>query len=97
MAALVGTRSVARELEEVETVGDAKRARQVGDEDDACFERRDEQRLAPVVVASQLAAELSHARAQLVLREVDLTEARAAAYDASSSRYRSARRSMSRL
>jgi len=97
MAALVRARGVARELEEVDPVRDAQRARQVGDEDEARFQRRDEQRLAAVVVAAQLAPELTDARLQLPAREVDLAEARAATYDASSSRYRSARRSMSRL
>jgi hypothetical protein len=97
MAALVGARGVARELEEVDPVRDAQGAREVRDEDEARFQRRDEQRLAAVVVAAQLAPELTDARLQLLAREVDLAEARAAAYDASSSRYRSARRSMSRL
>jgi hypothetical protein len=97
MAALVGARGVARELEEVDPVRDAQGAREVRDEDEARFQRRDEQRLAAVVVAAQLAPELTDARLQLLAREVDLAEARAATYDASSSRYRSARRSMSRL
>jgi hypothetical protein len=97
VAALVGTGGVARQLEEVEPVRDAKRAREVGDEDDARLERRDEQRLAAVVVPRELLAELADARAQLLPREVDGAETRAPAYDASSSRYRSAKRSMSRL
>ena len=62
MAALVGAGRVARELDEVEAVVDPDRARQVGDEDDARLERRDEQRLAPFVVAGDLAAELADAR-----------------------------------
>jgi hypothetical protein len=97
VTALVGAGGVARELEEVEAVRDAKRTGEVGDEDDARLERCDEQRLASVVVARELAPELTDARVQLLPREVDGAEARAAAYDASSSRYRSARRSMSRL
>jgi hypothetical protein len=95
--ALVGAGGVAGELEEVEAVGDPQRTREVGDEDDARLQRCDEQRLTPVVVPLDLAAELGDARLQLLAREVDLAEAWAAAYDASSSRYRSARRSMSRL
>jgi hypothetical protein len=97
MAAGVGARRVARELEEVESVRDPERAREIGDEDEARLQRRDEQRLAPVVVACEVAAELADPCLQLLAREVDRAEARAAAYDASSSRYLSARRSMSRL
>ena len=97
VTALVGAGGVARELEEVEPVRDAEGTGEVGDEDDARLEGRDEQRLTAVVIAPELAAELPDARVQLLPREVDGAEARAAAYDASSSRYRSARRSMSRL
>ena len=97
MPAPVPAGGVAGELEEVEPVRDAERAGEVGDEDDARLERRDEQRLAAVVVARQLAPELPDTRLDLLPREVDGAEAGAAAYDASSSRYRSARRSMSRL
>jgi hypothetical protein len=97
MPALVGAGGVAGELEEIEAVWDPQRTREVGDEDEARLQRCDEQRLTPVVVPPDLAAELGDARLQLLAREVDLAEARAAAYDASSSRYRSARRSMSRL
>jgi hypothetical protein len=97
MAALVGAGGIARELEEVEPVRDADGAGEVGEEDDTRLERRDEERLTAVVVARELAPELTDARLQLLSREVDVAEALAAAYDASSSRYRSARRSMSRL
>ena len=97
VAAAVGAGRVARELEEIETVRNPKRAREVGDEDEARLQRRNEKRLATLVVASDLTAELADTRLQLLAREVDLAEAGAAAYEASSSRYRSARRSMSRL
>jgi hypothetical protein len=97
VAALVGAGGVARELEEVEPVGDADGAGEVGDEDEARLQRCDQERLAAVVVARYLPSELSDARSYLLAREVDGAEAWAAAYDASSSRYRSARRSMSRL
>ncbi len=97
MAAGVGARRVARELEEVEPVRDPERAREIGDEDDARLQGRDEQRLASVVVTREVTAQLADACLQLLAREVDLAEARAPAYDASSSRYLSARRSMSRL
>jgi hypothetical protein len=97
MAALVGAGGVARELQEVEPVRDPERPREIGDEDEARLQRRDEQRLEAVVIPAQLPAELTNTGRQLLPREVDLAEALAATYDASSSRYRSARRSMSRL
>jgi hypothetical protein len=62
MAARVGARRVARELQEVEGVGDGQGAREIGDKDDARFQRRDEQRLAAVVVARNVAPELRDAR-----------------------------------
>jgi hypothetical protein len=79
VAALVGACRVARELEEVEPVRDPKRPREIGDEDDARLQRGDEERLAAVIVACELAAELAYARLQLLAREVDLAEATAAA------------------
>src|SRR4051794_41962648 len=88
MAALVGPRGIAGELEEVEPVRYPQRARKVGDEDDARLELRNEQRLASVVVALQVAAELAPARLQLLVGGVDLAEAGAAAYDARSRRHR---------
>jgi hypothetical protein len=97
MAALVGAGRIARELDEVEAVVDPERAGQVGDEDDARLERRDEQRLFVLVVTGDLAPELADTRPQLPAREVDLPEPRLGGYVASSSWYRSARRSMSRL
>ena len=97
MAALVGGGRVARELDEVQAMVDPERARQVGDEDDARLERCDEQWLPALVVTGDLAPELTDTRPQLLAREVDLPEPRLEGYDASSSWYRSARRSMSRL
>jgi hypothetical protein len=97
MAAPVGAGRVARELDEVEAVVDPERPGQVGDEDDARLQRRDEERLTVFVVTRDLAPELADTRLQLPAREVDLPEARLGSYDASSSWYRSARRSMSRL
>jgi hypothetical protein len=79
VAALIGACGVARELEEVEAVGDPERAREVGDEDEARLQRRDEQRLEPVVVTRELPSELADACLQLPPREVDLAEAVAAA------------------
>jgi len=62
MAALVGAGRVACQLDEVEAMVDRQGAGQVRDEDDACFERRDEQRLPPFKVAGDLAPELADTR-----------------------------------
>jgi hypothetical protein len=97
VAARVCPGGIARELDEVEPMMDRDGAREVGNEDDARLQRRDEQRLEPFVVTRDVTAELADARAQLPGGEVNLAEARLLGYDASSSRYRSARRSMSRL
>jgi hypothetical protein len=59
MAALVGSGRVACELDEVEAMVDRQSAGEVRDEDDARFERRDEQRLPPFVVTGDLAPELA--------------------------------------
>ena len=67
---------VAGELEEVELVSDGESAREVGDEDEARLERRDEQRVSPLVLARERVAELTHARVELLTREVDVADAR---------------------
>jgi hypothetical protein len=79
VAAAIGAGGVARQLEEVEAVGDPDCAREIRDEDDACLQRRDEQGFEPVVIAPELAPELADACLQLPPREVDLAEATAAA------------------
>jgi hypothetical protein len=79
MATLVGAGRIAGQFQEVEPVRDAKRPGEVGNEDEACFQRCDEQRLSSLVVAREVAAELAYARPQLLAREVDLAEAGAAA------------------
>ena len=97
VAARRGT-GVARELDEVEMVVDGDRARQVGDEEEAPLERPDQQRLPSAVVGGDLLPELRDARADLLRGQVDLADPVVdAGYEASSRRYRSARRSMSRL
>jgi hypothetical protein len=58
------------------------RAGEIGEEDEARFERADEQRLAALVVAGDLRAELPDARGQLVCREVDLPDPGITVYDA---------------
>jgi hypothetical protein len=62
MAALVGAGRVACELDEVEAMVDRQGAGQVRDEDDARLERRDEQRLATLVVTGDLAPQLLDTR-----------------------------------
>ena len=59
VAALVGARRVARELDEVQAVVDPDRARQIGDEDDARLEGRDEQRLSALVITDDLTSEFA--------------------------------------
>ena len=70
-----GSGAVARELDEVEGVVDADRAREVGDERHAGLERADEQRLAVAVVAGDLGSERGHPRADLACVEIDLADA----------------------
>jgi hypothetical protein len=62
MAALIGAGRIASELDEVQAVVDPDRARQIGDEDDARLEGRDEQRLSALVVTGDLAPELADPR-----------------------------------
>ena len=88
--------AVGGELEEVELVWDLERAREVGQEDEARLQRRDEDGGRVVVVECDLGRQLANAAADLLTREVDLADA-PRRYEASSSLYRSARRSMSRL
>jgi hypothetical protein len=87
---------VAGEGDEVELVKDRGRAAQIGDEDDARLQRRDEDRLAALVVPRNVRAELVDAGFDLLCGEVDLPDP--VGYQlARSSLYRSARRAMSRL
>ena len=97
VAAGVSRRAVARELDEVEAVLDREGAGEIGDEYETRLERRNEQRLLALVVPRDLGAQLSDTRVQLLPSEVDLTEPGLGPYDASSSWYLSASRSMSRL
>jgi hypothetical protein len=55
-------------------VEDRRRARKVGEEDETRLQRRDEQRLAPVVVGGNLRTELLDAALDLVAAEVDLAD-----------------------
>jgi hypothetical protein len=94
-----GRARVAGKLDEVEVVVNWNRAGEVGDEEQARLQRPDEQRLRAAVVGSDLQAEIRDAGADLIRGQVDVAETlvRRGDYEASSRRYRWARRSMSRL
>ena len=85
MAAGVGA-VVARELDEVERMRDRDRAREVGQEDEARLQQRDEQQVAAGVVAGDVGAELADADLQFLGCEKDLAYTRVGDYDARSSR-----------
>jgi hypothetical protein len=57
-------------------VQDRRRAREVGEEDEARLQRADENRLASFVVARDLGAELTDPRGELIRREIDLADPR---------------------
>jgi hypothetical protein len=61
-------------------------AREVGQEDEARLQQRDEQQVAALVVAGDLGSELLDAAAQLLGAEEDLADAGVGVYDARSSR-----------
>jgi hypothetical protein len=98
---------VAGELDEVDVVQDPDRARQVGEEDEARLQGRDQDRLATFVVGGDLGAQFGDAGGDLVGGEVDLADARVTRdvwtgrpqvrQEASFRPYRCPRRSMSRL
>jgi hypothetical protein len=91
--------TVAGELDEIELVRHGHGAREVGDEDRARLERRDQERVLARVVARDLGAELPDALGDLGGREVDLADTRVGRGGqlVRVSLYRWARRSMSRL
>jgi hypothetical protein len=74
VAAGVGS-VVAGQLDEVDLVRDGNRAREVGQEDEARLQQRDEQQLAVLVVPRDLCAELRDAVAQFLRAEEDLSDA----------------------
>jgi hypothetical protein len=57
-------------------VDDRQGSREVGEKDDCRPQRRDEDRLAPVIVGADLAAQLIDASPKVLGREVDLANAR---------------------
>jgi hypothetical protein len=66
--------AVAGQLHEFQLVVDPERTREIGDKDDARLQRRDEERLASLVVTRDVAAELGDASGDLGSREVDLPD-----------------------
>jgi hypothetical protein len=77
---------VAGQLDEVDRVGDRDRTREVGQEDEAGLQQRDEQQVAVGVLAGDLRAELADAGLELLGREEDLAYTGVCDYDARSSR-----------
>jgi hypothetical protein len=67
---------VAGQLDEVDLVRDRDRPREVGQEDEARLQQRDEQQVAVLVVARDLRAELLDAAAQLLRAKKDLADSR---------------------
>jgi hypothetical protein len=64
-------------------VGDRQRPRQVGEEDDARLQRRDQDGLQPLVVRGDRGAELVDARLELLRAEVNVSDAFVELQDAS--------------
>jgi len=89
--------AVACELDEVDPVDDRHRPREVGEEDEARLQARNEERFSARVVLGDLRAELADAVADLVGGEIDLADSRIGGQEARSRWYRCPRRSMSRL
>jgi hypothetical protein len=65
---------VAGELDEIDRVVDPDRARQVGEEDEARLQQREQEQLATFVLAGDLGAELADSRLQLFRREKDVAD-----------------------
>ena len=79
MASRVGA-VVAGELDEVDLVGDRDGTREVGQEDEAGLQQRQEQQLALGVVPCDLSAQLLDASPQLLGGEEDLADAGVGGY-----------------
>jgi hypothetical protein len=90
--------AVPGELDEVDLMRDRNRAGEIGEEDEARLQERDEQEVAVGVVLGDLATELADAGPDLFRGEKGLADTGVFdLYEARSNRYRWARRSMSRL
>jgi len=68
--------AVGGQLDELELVRDLQLARQVGEEDDAGLERRDQERLALAVILADLLGQLGYPFRDLLRGEVAVTDAR---------------------
>jgi hypothetical protein len=77
---------VAGELDEVDLVRDRNRAGEVGEEDEARLQQRDQQEVALGVVVGDLRPELVDTTAQLLRPQEDLADVGVRRYDAMSSR-----------
>jgi hypothetical protein len=77
---------VAGQLDEIDLVRDRDRAREVGQEDDARLQQRDEEQLPLGVVAGDLGAQLVDPDPKLPRGEEDVADAGFGSYDARSSR-----------
>jgi hypothetical protein len=78
---------VARQLDEVDLVGDRDRSREVGQEDEARLQEGDQEEFAALVVLGDLRAQLGDTLSQLPGAEEDVPESRVSRlYDARSSR-----------
>jgi hypothetical protein len=71
-----GSAVVAGELDEVDLVQVRNGPREIGEEDEARLQERDEQQLAVGVVGGDLGAQLGDAAAQLIGAEEDVADAR---------------------
>jgi hypothetical protein len=89
---------VAGQLDEVDLVRNRDGAREIGEEDEARLQQRDQQQVASRVVLGDRGPELADASVKLLGVEEDLADTGVRdLYEARSSRYRWASRSMSRL
>jgi len=68
--------AVSGQLDELELVRDLELARQVGEEDDAGLERRNQERFAPAVVLVDLLGQLGYPFRDLLCGEVAVADAR---------------------
>jgi hypothetical protein len=67
--------AVAGKLDKIELVDEWDRAREVGDEEQRSFQRRDEQEVEAVVIGGDLGAQFADARLDLLGGEVGLADA----------------------
>jgi hypothetical protein len=77
-------------------VHDRQRTGEIGDEDERGFQGGDQDRLSALVVEGDLGSELLDPALNVLPREVDPADPWIGGYEARSSLYRRARRSMSR-